>query len=278
MSKDDQDEQWEDDASIYTSSHTPNSSSKTEESFSYEIGQQESRQVFKQKVLVILVLFLAAVSVSLAVFFITRNAESDQFVQHFQGGADKIVASFESILQEKIGSVGSLCLAFTAHGLAQQELEQANSSDTVWPFVTIDSFHESAASARILSNVLHMSLLPIVTKENQKAWEAYSVENGEWYAEGFAYQMALLENGFSLQGATMSSDKDSRSLLSGYKTTVLATPYSNRDPRRRLSSTQEADQEGAGAEEFTLFMPFIYEYAPDWSLAPSNATLFTPVW
>lgn len=243
MPKEIDDDLWEDDQSVYTSSQTANASSKVEDTYSYEIATQESRQVFRQKILVILVLFLAAVTVSLAVFFITSNAENDEFHQHFQGGAIKIVNSFESILQEKIGSIGSLCLSFTARGLAQQELEQANSSGTAWPFVTMDSFHESAASTRILSNVLHTSLLPVVTEANRKAWEAYSVQNGEWYSEGFAYQLALLENGFSLQGP-MSSEQGNRALLQDYKATTLATPFRERDPRRRLSNiTDEAEVE-----------------------------------
>jgi hypothetical protein len=274
MPKENDEDLWEEDPSVHTISHTNNAPSKAEDTYSYEIATHESRQVFKQKVLVVLVLFLAAVSVSLAVFYITSNAENEEFQQHFQGGAVKIVDSFESILQEKLGSIGSLCLSFTARGLAQQKHEQANSSGPAWPFVTMESFHESAASTRILSNVLHMSLLPVVTDENRKAWEAYSVQNGEWYSEGFAYQLALLENGFSLQG-TISSEQGTRALLQDYKATTLATPFRERDPRRRLSNiTHEAEVR----EEFTLFMPFVYEYAPDWSLAPATGAPLAPVW
>ncbi|CAB9515699.1 Receptor-type guanylate cyclase gcy [Seminavis robusta] len=274
---------WDDEVSV-TSSHYRNSTTskgQQEASSSYEIAKQESRRVFKQKVLVLLVLFLAAVAVSLTVFFITRNAETDEFEQHFHGGAHKLVASFESIIQEKIGSIGSLCLAFTARGMMEGGVNESTttSSQNKWPFVTMDSFHERAASARILSKVLHMSVLPLVTEENREGWEEYSVKNGEWYAEGFAYQMELLENGFSLQG-TATDDNARARLLQDYRRQVLATPFRSRDPRRRLSNTTALAEEEVEEEPFTLFQPKIFEYTPYWEIGhpAANETPFFPVW
>lgn len=201
----------------------------------YEIGKAESRQVFLQKVLVIIVLFLAAAAISGTVYTVTKRAELREFKTHFQGSADKISSSFDSIVSERLGAVGSLCLALTAQGL------NLNNS---WPFVTMDAFQERATNARILSNVLHMSLLPIVSDDNRKEWEEYSVRNGDWYVDGFAYQKAIEENGFSINGV-----------------------------RRRGLATEE------NTESFDLFNPKVFDYTPSFEVAyPNNTGPYAPVW
>jgi hypothetical protein len=75
----------------------------------------------------------------------------------------------------------------------------------------------------------------------------------------------------------MSSEEGARALSQDYKAMALAAPFRERDPRRRPSNiTSEAETEAE--EEFTLFVPFIYEYAPDWSFAPATGSPLTPVW
>ena len=247
--------------------------SAEESSSRYAIAEKETKQVFMQKLLVLAVLLVAATAICLTVYFITTNAEEEEFEAHFEGGAEKIVSSFEAIIQEKIGAIGSLCLALTARGKITDGSAVENTDGNSWPFVTMESFQERAASARILANVLHMSLLPIVTEENREAWEAYSRQNGEWYSEGFAYQQALLETGFSLQDA----DGRARSLREEYKMNENSLPpFKERDPRTRDRKLQT----NATEDEFTLFVPKIYEYTDSWEIAYPDAeeAPFLPVW
>lgn len=229
--------------------HAKGSSRRTnsdEEKCVYSIAEKETRQISLQRVMVIAVLLVAAIVISLAVYFVTTKAEEDEFVAHFEGGAEKIVFSFKSIVQEKLGAIGSLCLALTAAGKHTPKLD-GDMSDA-WPFVTMDSFHERAASARMLSNVLHMSVIPLVTEENSEAWEAYSIKNTDWYAEGFAYQQSLLENGFRLDGPQRRELKEHKRYL-----------------RRQLKHTEMEtySTNTTEAEEFDLFVPFIYEFTED---------------
>uniref|UniRef100_A0A7S3DSF0 Phosphodiesterase n=1 Tax=Entomoneis paludosa TaxID=265537 RepID=A0A7S3DSF0_9STRA len=152
------------------------------------LAQKETKAVFGLRVLVILVLLLAAVGVSLAVYFITSNAESAEYDAQFTGAADKVLSSFENIVGQKMGAIGSFCLGITSFAESQSEY---------WPFVTLEDFEQRSASARTLSNALHMSLLPLVTDTERSEWEDYSVQNLEWYLEGRAYQEELAANGFS---------------------------------------------------------------------------------
>ncbi|CAB9519134.1 Receptor-type guanylate cyclase gcy [Seminavis robusta] len=262
-------------ASSIFSSNTKVASSRggDDDTQSFRIAEKESRQVFWQRLFVTVMLISATVAVSLAVYFVTSNAEEQEFEAHFQGGAYKIASSFEAIMIEKMGAVGSLCLALTASGKKTSHDPSTNTNDPnkkkhTWPFVTMDSFHERAASARILSNVLHMSVLPLVTEDNRVPWEDYSVKNGEWYAEGFAYQQAIIENGFSLQGAVTHNSgdgADGRALQesNGTETTTTA------------NATAEEEE-----EEFNLFIPFIYEFTEYWDIAPpsNESAPFAPVW
>lgn len=272
-----------DDISVDHEESTSTTNKDVSNSSTYAIAEKETRQVMMQKLLVLVVLLLAALAICLVVYFITTNAEEDEFEAHFEGGAEKIVSSFEAIIQEKLGAVGSLCLAFTAQG---KNLNVANvgagpdggasavdadaittsTNGHLWPFVTMDSFQERAASARILSNVLHMSLLPIVTEDNREAWEAYSVQNADWYSEGFAYQQVLLENGFSLADSEY-----------GVRALNSVPSFQERDPRTRgrmLQTNNETE------EEFTLFLPKIYEFTEYWEIVfpPAENAPFLPVW
>jgi hypothetical protein len=157
----------------------------------------------------------------------------------------------------KVGAVGSLCLSLTARGLdssANNNNSNTNTSglvnpNTSWPFVTMDAFQERAASARILSNVLHMSLLPVVTDDQKQAWEDYSVANSQWYSDGFAYQEAT----------TTSRDENTRHLI---------------DEKDNDKNATEVV-----VDEFDLYKSYIYEYTPAFTTVPAvGSGPYTPVW
>lgn len=152
------------------------------------LAEKETKSVFRLRVAVIFALFVAASVVSAVVYVITTRAEESEFEAQFEGAADKLLSSFEDIIRQKLGAVGSLALSLTAYAKAQ---------NLTWPFVTMDhAFEQRAAGARTLSNALHMSLLPIVYQEDREAWETYSVKHPQWYQEGFAKQKELEESGF----------------------------------------------------------------------------------
>jgi hypothetical protein len=153
--------------SMSESGRSEYSSEQDEELF----AKKETRAVFQLRVLVLLVLFLAAVAVSLVVYFITTQAEAAEFKAQYDGNAIKVLKSFQQIVAEKIGSISSLDVAFTSY---------ARSKNDTWPYVTMNDFQQRAATARKLSDALFLEILPIVSDNDRLKYEKYSLENMGW--------------------------------------------------------------------------------------------------
>ncbi|CAB9511628.1 Receptor-type guanylate cyclase gcy [Seminavis robusta] len=150
------------------------------------IGKEESAQVFRLRLLVLLAILLAAVAVSLVVFFLTTNSEVDEFETQFEGASTKILTSFEEIVDRKLSAIGSLGL--------QASLFAASQPNQSWPCVTINDFQIRAAVTRELSGALFTRLIPVVVEETREKWETYAVQNFGWIKNAEAYND---ENGLS---------------------------------------------------------------------------------
>jgi hypothetical protein len=139
-----------------------------------------TRNVFRLRLLVFLVLLMAAIAVSFVVYYVTKGGETEEFEASYQGTASKVIEVFEGIITEKLDAVASLSIAATAH-----------SSDHVaeWPLFTLSYFQERAMAARKQSGTLFTSLVPIVAYEEREAWENYTVDDPEgWIEEGLEVQ------------------------------------------------------------------------------------------
>jgi hypothetical protein len=98
-----------------------------------QLSRKESRDVFLLRVVVILVMLLAATAVSVIVYVITRNSETTEFETQFGGAAEQVLDAFEAIVGEKMGAISALALAAIAHGV--DHIRE-------WPFVTLSSFQK----------------------------------------------------------------------------------------------------------------------------------------
>ena len=147
-----------------------------------QLAQKETRDVFLLRVLVVIVLLLAAVAVSVVVYFITRNAEVDEFETQYTALADTVLRAFEDIITQKLGAISSVGVAAIAHGV------DANQS---WPFLALSSFQERSATARSLSGAIFVSLNPVVKDPQRADWEKFVVERAGWIPAGFEYQEDL---------------------------------------------------------------------------------------
>lgn len=115
-----------------------------------QLAAKETAAVFRLRVIVLVILFLAAVAVSLGVWFITTSSEKEDFETNFDGASAKLVESFEEIADQKIGALASLSSTLTSFA--------RNENDT-WPFVVMNDFQQRAATARGLSDSLFLELL-----------------------------------------------------------------------------------------------------------------------
>ena len=71
----------------------------------------------------------------------------------------------------RIGSISSVGVAATIHGLDHNRSH--------WPFVTLPSFLQRTASARVLSGAHLIRLSPLVTEADRGAWEVYSAASDD---------------------------------------------------------------------------------------------------
>jgi hypothetical protein len=157
-----------------------------------EIVKSESTTVSRLRLLVSLVMLLAAVGVSLTVYFLIRDTENDEYHAQYDESATIVTTSFEKIVGEKLAAIGSLSVAATAYARSQP--------NTTWPFVTLNDFQQSATNIREISNSLYVRIIPVVSEEDRPAWEDYSVKNDGWIDEALTYQEERRLGLRSLQG------------------------------------------------------------------------------
>lgn len=101
-----------------------------EEEIKVELAKRETIIVTRLRILVFLVLLLAAISVSLVVYYITTQAENQESDNQYETAADKVLEQFVEGAKIRLGAVASLAVAVVAHGVDHQ---------VGWPFVTVVS-------------------------------------------------------------------------------------------------------------------------------------------
>lgn len=127
------------------------------------LTKRESQNVFKLRIIMVLVLLLTAASISTVVYLVSNGGESTEFESSFEGAAAKVLEQFETIVHD-LGSLGGLATSATTAGMR---------GDEAWPLVTMDNFHERAASVRFLSGALLLSIAPMVELDLVSVWDEY---------------------------------------------------------------------------------------------------------
>lgn len=130
----------------------------------FELAKEETNIVFRLRVLVFFVLFLAAVIVCVVVFLITSGSEDEEASTQYEAAAEKILETFVHIVDLKLVAVSSLGVATIAHGVDHTR---------TWPFVTLSSFQQRAATARSESGALYIHINHFVTDDDRKEWEEF---------------------------------------------------------------------------------------------------------
>jgi hypothetical protein len=136
------------------------------------LGQAETKAVFRLRLVVFLVMLLAAVAVSVTIYIITSRAEAEEFESQFDGAASKIAETFQDVVHQKVAAISSLAVAIIAHGVDHSRN---------WPFVTLSSFQQRSSTARKLADALFVTISPIVSDGNRKEWEDFvALDDSYW--------------------------------------------------------------------------------------------------
>jgi hypothetical protein len=131
-----------------------------------QLSKKETVAVIRLRLIFLLIQMAVAGAVAFAIYHVTTKAENEAFVVQYDGVSEKIVQSFLGVV-DSAASIMSVSKAATIYGL-----DHPNSS---WPFHTISHYPERAATARLLSGTLYVSMLHIVAEKDRKEWEEYVV-------------------------------------------------------------------------------------------------------
>jgi hypothetical protein len=152
-------------------------------SSSEEISKQETKEVMRHKVLVLVFLLASSSIIAAGVFLYITKGETSHFENKFNNDVVKILDGVGGSLYRTLGLLDVLAVAYVSHA--------RNQNDT-WPFVTIPDFGAKMAKLLPLTDATLISLLPIVYPKQRKEWEGYAVKNSEW-----VNQSLVLQNGWS---------------------------------------------------------------------------------
>ncbi|CAB9508033.1 Receptor-type guanylate cyclase gcy [Seminavis robusta] len=153
--------------------------------------RKETKNVETWRDLVTGVLVITATFVTMASFIYLSRNETETFLLAF----DQYVVTIKDTAVDLENSIDD---SFTA--VTDSITAHAQTSESVFPFVTVPFFEVHGHHARDISHVDFFSFCPLVAEANRQAWEDYSVFN-QWWVQGdqietytTAEQVAIVTN------------------------------------------------------------------------------------
>jgi len=167
-----------------TNSYSRDTTAEDPSLIAQNLSNEETKKILRLRAMVIVVLILTAVAVSSVVFAVTTNGETVQFETTWEGAADKVIASFEEII-DRMGSVAGMGVSFTSHASKAAAAAAAGdfqASRNTWPFVSLDDFPFKARNVLQLSGALFVGMTPLVEGPNFFLWDDFVLQpdNYEW--------------------------------------------------------------------------------------------------
>jgi hypothetical protein len=143
------------------------------------IGKKESQEVYKFKIIVLIILFLSAIVTATCVYVFITQKEEEQFNKQFQKNAAKVLDAVGNSIDETLIAMDSLAVDLVSY---------ARSSHSPWPFVTMPDFGIRLAKAIPQTDAALLTLVPLVQPWQKADWEEYTVENKYWLNETMKLQ------------------------------------------------------------------------------------------
>jgi hypothetical protein len=143
------------------------------------LGRDESRHIYRFKIVFILIILSVAVVSSSCVYVFIKKAEQSRFEQKFNKDAANIFLSVRNSIYNSLLLLDSLSVALVSSAKAKNE---------EWPFVTIEDYGVRVAKMLPLTDAFLTTLLPVVTPANRVKWENYSRTHNGWVQENFDVQ------------------------------------------------------------------------------------------
>jgi hypothetical protein len=146
------------------------------------LASRETKQLRRFRYSFAVFLLFIGIGLALAIFFVTRTQEEENFQTNFDDRSSKIIGTFHGRVEQKIGALEALSFSTTSYALYK---------NLTWPFVTLPEFGINGASTRSLAQTVSIVWYPMVTTENRLAWEQYSRGNQGWIEQAQAFEDAF---------------------------------------------------------------------------------------
>ncbi|GKZ00827.1 hypothetical protein MPSEU_001034400 [Mayamaea pseudoterrestris] len=201
-----------------TSTSDPSTANPTQKNDSTpdSLTHKETRAVNRSKVLVYVALLIAAIGVGVATYFISHQAQVDDYETAFAKHANDVGIVANNNANNLFGVVRSMATAITSYS---QEQEQR------WP--TLPNFDARATDAKGLAGLEFIAYAPKVAADETTAWETYAQKKQGWIAKDWSYH-------------DVSTDAGS----------VPSKIYYD-GPRGEINENEDAD-DAVGADEFEM--------------------------
>ncbi|CAJ1963522.1 unnamed protein product [Cylindrotheca closterium] len=140
---------------------------------------QKDKWVIRIRVAAVIVMLMAAVSVSCVEYFGLVGSEQLEFEHRYEDQAEQLGHALQSELGVKLRAMDSFSVAISSYSM---------NGFVQWPNISLPEFEFRAATALTNGGGLSIGLQPLVHKENLKEWEEYSIQHQEWRTKGLEFQ------------------------------------------------------------------------------------------
>ena len=143
------------------------------------LAKRETRKVTLWKLTVLSVLLISAFVTAAATYIFINNSANAEFEKIFKSSGGKVLEAVGKSLEQTLKSLDSFAVAAVSH---------AHNTNQTWPFVTVPDFAMRAAKMISLSNVVFVSILPLVSNQTREEWERFAATHDQWLNESVHLQ------------------------------------------------------------------------------------------
>eukprot|EP00980_Cylindrotheca_fusiformis_P031398 scaffold26306_cov132-Cylindrotheca_fusiformis.AAC.1 len=135
------------------------------------VGKREDANVLRARILVALILLLAATGVAAATYLIVKQQEQREFENQFVAHAREIVTVSRSKANQLFDALDSFATSIGAQAAAEHA-----SHNTSWPFYRIPSWSVQARKVAELTGVADptVAVAPIVHEDERDQWNTFA--------------------------------------------------------------------------------------------------------
>jgi hypothetical protein len=144
-----------------------------------KLAKRESRDVFRLRLAVLLVLVSSAVGAALAVHFYLANSEEQQFMGQFDEDAEKVLDAIGRSIDQTMAAFDSMAVTLVS---------TAQMTNQSWPFVTIADYAVRMSKVIPLTHAVLTYSYHVVKPDQRAQWEEYTTNNNGWVNESMAVQ------------------------------------------------------------------------------------------